>query len=82
MEENIVHRSFFSNHWKRLVGRPSHRWKILRSAYIRCKVADGIDLVRGACKPRMNVHSVCNVGSFLYLQGNCLLFKKAVLRSG
>jgi len=41
-----------------------HRWKIVTSSYVRCDVADGIDLAEGACKPRMNFHAVCNVGSF------------------
>ena len=31
---------------------------------VRCDVADGIDLAEGACKLRMNVHSVCHVGNF------------------
>ena len=54
----------FTTQWKRLVRRPRHRWKILTSSYIRCDVPDGIDLAQGACKPRLNVHAVCNVGSF------------------
>ena len=41
-----------------------YRWKIVTSSYIRCDAADGIDLAEEACKPRMNVHAVCNVGSF------------------
>jgi hypothetical protein len=64
MEEKILHRWLCTIEYKRLVGRPRHRWKILISSYIRCKVADGIDLAEGACKPRMNVHSQYNVGRF------------------
>jgi hypothetical protein len=64
MEDKIVHRSLFVTQWKRLIWSPRHRWKILTSSYIRCNVADGIDLAQGACKLRMNVHSLCNVGRF------------------
>jgi hypothetical protein len=49
MEEKIVQRSLFTTQWKRLVGRPRHRWKISTS-YIRCDVADGIHLAQGAYK--------------------------------
>ena len=62
MEEKIVHRSLFTTQWKRLVRRP--RWKILTSSYTRCDVSDGLDLSKGSCKPIMNVHFPCNVGSF------------------
>lgn len=46
---------------KRLVGRPSHRWKI--SYDLRCDVTVGIDLAQGAYKPRMIICPLCNVGS-------------------
>jgi hypothetical protein len=81
MEEK-VHRSLFITPWKRLVGRPRHRWKILTLSYTRCDVAGGIDLAQGAYKHRMNIHAVCNDGKLLYLLGNCLLYKKAVLWVG
>jgi hypothetical protein len=60
MEEKIVHRSLFTAEGKGLIGRPRHRWKILTS-YMMCDFADEIDLVQGASKPRMNVHSLCNM---------------------
>jgi hypothetical protein len=40
-----------------------HRWKILTSSYMRCDVAGGTDLAQHACKPRMNVHALCNLGN-------------------
>jgi hypothetical protein len=76
MKAKIVHRSLFTAQWKRVFGRHRHRWKIVTPSYIRCDVANGIDLAQGTCKPRMNVHLLCNVGSLL---GNFLLDKRAVL---
>jgi len=62
MEEKAVHRSLFKTRWKKLVGRPRHRWNILTPSFIKHD-ASGIDLVQGACKPRTNVLSLCYVGS-------------------
>jgi hypothetical protein len=49
---------------------PRHRWKMLTSSYIRCDIPGGFDLAQGACKPRVNVHCLCNVlvGLLLALQ--------------
>jgi len=41
----------------------------------------GIDLAQGACKPRMNVHSLYN-GEIYYSWGNFLFYMKAVLWAG
>ena len=80
MEEKAVHTSLFKTQWKKLVGRPGHRWNILTPSFIKRDVAGGIDLVQGACKPRTNIHSqLC--GKLVYLC-NCLLYKKAVLWAG
>lgn len=63
MEEKIVNWSFFTTEWKKLVPMLWYRWKISSSSsYIRCDLDDGIDLAQGACKLRMNVHSLCNMG--------------------
>jgi hypothetical protein len=59
MEEKtltVVHNSMEAVSWGR-----RHTWQTLTSSYIRCDFADGTDLAQGACKPRMNVHAVCNV---------------------
>ena len=61
--KSSVQRSLFQTQWKRLVGRPRHRRKIITSSFIKFGVAGGIDLVQGACKPRMNVHALFYVGS-------------------
>jgi hypothetical protein len=61
--ESSIQRSLFQTQWTRLVAKPRHRWKILTSFFIKFDVAGGIDLVEGACKIRMNVHSLCYVES-------------------
>jgi hypothetical protein len=51
MEEKAVHRSLFHTQWKRLVGRPRHRWKILTSYFIQFDVAGGIICCRVLVNP-------------------------------
>ena len=63
MEEKTVHKALFTTQWKRLVRRSIHQWQILTSYHNRCDVADGIDLAQGACKHRMNFHSLYKLRS-------------------
>lgn len=63
MEEKTVCKAMFATQWKRLVQRSIHQWQILTSYHNRCDVVDGIDLAQGACKHRMNFHSLYNLGS-------------------
>jgi len=70
-QESSIQRSLFQTQCKRLVGRPRYRWKILTSSFIKFDVAGEIDLVQGACKPRMNVHSLCHVGSLCTCATSC-----------
>jgi hypothetical protein len=64
MEEKIAHRLLFTIQWKTLVGGARRIWGILTLSNVRFDITDGIAMALCACRPRMNVHSARNVGSF------------------
>ena len=61
-------RSMFEIRRRRSFESSRRSCNTLTSSCIRCDVPDRTDLVQGACKPRLNVNSLCSVGSLCNCQ--------------
>jgi hypothetical protein len=72
MEEKTVQRLLFTTQWTRLFGRPRQGWQISTS-YIRCDVADGIDLAQHAFRTRMDIYFLCDVEASVFVRQLCAL---------